>query len=97
MPGEGGAKGGTTRKTGNMGSMSGADDAIYYEYKKSNNANKHPLFKKFRYQFVENYIVLFYIKPFFAIECYFTFIYGADGPEFGISYCQPPAEIGALQ
>lgn len=33
------------RKAGNMTSMSGADDAVYSEYKK---ANKHPLFKKFR-------------------------------------------------
>lgn len=39
------------RKTGTMTSMSGADDAVYYEYKKapsSSTANKHPLFKKFR-------------------------------------------------
>lgn len=39
------------RKAGNMTSMSGADDAVYYEYKKapsSSTANKHPLFKKFR-------------------------------------------------
>ncbi|XP_045462034.1 general transcription and DNA repair factor IIH helicase subunit XPB [Harmonia axyridis] len=49
MPGEGGrnlASG--SRKVGHMGSMSGADDAVYYEYKKSS-GNKHPLFKKFRY------------------------------------------------
>ncbi|KAK9880738.1 hypothetical protein WA026_013062 [Henosepilachna vigintioctopunctata] len=38
-----------TRKVGQMSSMSGADDAVYYEYKKGNNINKHPLFKKFRY------------------------------------------------
>lgn len=34
-----------------MTSMSGADDAVYYEYRKapgSSTANKHPLFKKFR-------------------------------------------------
>ncbi|VEN35338.1 unnamed protein product [Callosobruchus maculatus] len=49
IPGEGGAKAGATRRTGNLGSMSGADDAVYYEFKKSNNINKHPLFKKFRY------------------------------------------------
>lgn len=39
------------RKAGNLASMSGADDAVYYEYKKSassSTANKHPLFKKFR-------------------------------------------------
>ncbi|XP_015113193.1 general transcription and DNA repair factor IIH helicase subunit XPB isoform X1 [Diachasma alloeum] len=39
------------RKVGNLASMSGADDAVYYEYKKSassSTANKHPLFKKFR-------------------------------------------------
>ncbi|XP_050452122.1 general transcription and DNA repair factor IIH helicase subunit XPB [Cataglyphis hispanica] len=39
------------RKTGTMTSMSGGDDAVYYEYKKapsSSTANKHPLFKKFR-------------------------------------------------
>ncbi|XP_028139449.1 general transcription and DNA repair factor IIH helicase subunit XPB [Diabrotica virgifera virgifera] len=51
IPGEGGSKaGGTVRKAGNMGSMSGADDAVYYEYKKGGGMlNKHPLFKKFRY------------------------------------------------
>ncbi|CAH1955965.1 unnamed protein product [Acanthoscelides obtectus] len=49
IPGEGGAKSGATRRAGHLGSMSGADDAVYYEFKKSNNANKHPLFKKFRY------------------------------------------------
>jgi len=53
IPGEGGARGGPggTRRIGHMGSMSGADDAVYYEYKKnasSSTANKHPLFKKFR-------------------------------------------------
>ncbi|XP_011309067.1 DNA excision repair protein haywire [Fopius arisanus] len=39
------------RKAGNLASLSGADDAVYYEYKKSassSTANKHPLFKKFR-------------------------------------------------
>ncbi|XP_074042836.1 ATP-dependent DNA helicase hay [Leptinotarsa decemlineata] len=49
MPGESGPKGSAVRRVGNMGSMSGADDAVYYEYRKSNNLNKHPLFKKFRY------------------------------------------------
>ncbi|KAJ8982682.1 hypothetical protein NQ317_013154 [Molorchus minor] len=47
MPGEGPLKTGTNRRVGNIGSMSGADDAIYYEYKKSSNQHKHPLFKKF--------------------------------------------------
>ncbi|EFN80971.1 TFIIH basal transcription factor complex helicase XPB subunit [Harpegnathos saltator] len=49
IPGEGPRP--IVRKTGTMASMSGADDAIYYEYKKapsSSTANKHPLFKKFR-------------------------------------------------
>lgn len=49
IPGEGPRP--IVRKTGNMTSISGADDAIYYEYKKaasSSTANKHPLFKKFR-------------------------------------------------
>lgn len=49
MPGEGGRGGSSgSRKVGHMGSMSGADDAVYYEYKKSS-GSKHPLFKKFRY------------------------------------------------
>nr|XP_012154391.1 PREDICTED: DNA excision repair protein haywire isoform X2 [Megachile rotundata] len=43
IPGEGPRP--IIRKAGNMTSMSGADDAVYSEYKK---ANKHPLFKKFR-------------------------------------------------
>ncbi|XP_043268353.1 general transcription and DNA repair factor IIH helicase subunit XPB [Venturia canescens] len=49
IPGEGPRQ--IIRKTGNLASMSGADDAVYYEYKKSassSTANKHPLFKKFR-------------------------------------------------
>lgn len=53
IPGENAVKGGPggSRRIGHMGSVSGADDAVYYEYKKSSgsNANKHPLFKKFRY------------------------------------------------
>ncbi|EFA00328.1 general transcription and DNA repair factor IIH helicase subunit XPB [Tribolium castaneum] len=52
VPGEGGrgAGGSGNRRTGQMGSMSGADDAVYYEYKKNAaNQHKHPLFKKFRY------------------------------------------------
>ncbi|XP_049859949.1 general transcription and DNA repair factor IIH helicase subunit XPB [Schistocerca gregaria] len=37
------------RRPGNMSSLSGADDAVYLEYKKTSHSNvKHPLFKKFR-------------------------------------------------
>ncbi|XP_059478240.1 general transcription and DNA repair factor IIH helicase subunit XPB [Neocloeon triangulifer] len=48
MPGEGGMKAGPSvhRRVGTLSSLSGADDAIYTEYKRSN--VKHPLFKKFR-------------------------------------------------
>lgn len=49
LPGEGGPRTGTNRRVGHMGSMSGGDDAIYHEFKRSTNVNKHPLFKKFRY------------------------------------------------
>lgn len=50
IPGEGGPRGAAgNRRAGHMGSMSGADDAVYYEFRKSANTNKHPLFKKFRY------------------------------------------------
>ncbi|XP_043190163.1 general transcription and DNA repair factor IIH helicase subunit XPB-like [Amphibalanus amphitrite] len=48
VPGEGGrpgTSGGFQRRAGNMGSMSGADDALYMEYRRN---IKHPLFKKFR-------------------------------------------------
>lgn len=50
VPGEGPRPGPSGfRRVGNMGSMSGADDAVYYEYRKSILSNiKHPLFKKFR-------------------------------------------------
>lgn len=48
VPGEVGPRGSASRKTGHMSSMSGADEAIYYE-KRGANTNKHPLFKKFRY------------------------------------------------
>lgn len=49
IPGESGLRsGGANRRVGSMGSMSGADNAVYYEYKKHSAANKHPLFKKFR-------------------------------------------------
>lgn len=51
VPGEGigtaRAGGSGFRRTGNMASMSGADDAIYMEYRRLSNV-KHPLFKKFR-------------------------------------------------
>lgn len=36
------------RKAGNMSSISGADDGVYYEYRKTSSGNKHPLFKRFR-------------------------------------------------
>lgn len=51
VPGEGGPRpgGSGSRRAGAMGSMSGADDAVYYEFKKGSSHNKHPLFKKFRY------------------------------------------------
>lgn len=46
LPGEGGPSvSGFKRVVGSMSSMSGADDAVYLEYKKP---TKHPLFKKFR-------------------------------------------------
>lgn len=54
VPGEGprgGAAGssGVSRRPGSLSSMSGADDAVYMEYRKQYLANiKHPLFKKFR-------------------------------------------------
>lgn len=44
-----GAKGtGVRRQAGNMASMSGADDNLYSEFKKTNLGSRHPLFKKFR-------------------------------------------------
>jgi len=46
IPGTSGA--GTKRRAGNMASMSGADDNLYTEFKKSNLGLRHPLFKKFR-------------------------------------------------
>ena len=51
VPGEiGGRPGPFGRRTGTIASMSGADDNVYMEYKRSSGANlpKHPLFKKFR-------------------------------------------------
>nr|CAG4642321.1 EOG090X01LU [Evadne anonyx] len=44
----GGKVGPFGRRIGTMASMSGADDAVYMEYKRSSNLPKHPLFKKFR-------------------------------------------------
>ncbi|CAL8109362.1 unnamed protein product [Orchesella dallaii] len=55
LPGEGPARAGGSggsfgRRYGALSSLSGADDAVYREYKKSssNPYGKHPLFKKFR-------------------------------------------------
>ncbi|XP_044726603.1 general transcription and DNA repair factor IIH helicase subunit XPB [Chrysoperla carnea] len=50
IPGEGGQRsGGAFRRHGGISSMSGADDGVFYEHRKSNySGNKHPLFKKFR-------------------------------------------------
>ena len=42
-----GTSGGTKRRAGNMASMSGADDNLYTEFKKSKHLLRHPLFKKF--------------------------------------------------
>lgn len=36
------------RRAGGLSSMSGGDDAVYYEFKRKNVHNVHPLFKKFR-------------------------------------------------
>lgn len=48
VPGEGGPpRPGTSRKTGGFSSLSGADNEVYYEYKKRSSV-QHPLFKKFR-------------------------------------------------
>ncbi|CAL1270572.1 unnamed protein product [Larinioides sclopetarius] len=37
-----------SRRVGSMSSLSGADDAVYMEYKLKRDANRHPLFKRFR-------------------------------------------------
>lgn len=37
-----------SKRAGGLSSMSGGDDAIYYEHRKKNMGNVHPLFKKFR-------------------------------------------------
>lgn len=48
MAGEGGVfRPGTSKRAGGLSSMSGADDAVYYEFKKRT-GHLHPLFKKFR-------------------------------------------------
>ncbi|EDV40626.1 uncharacterized protein Dana_GF10598 [Drosophila ananassae] len=43
-----GGSGGTTKRTGGLSSMSGGDDAVYYEHRRKNVGSVHPLFKKFR-------------------------------------------------
>ncbi|KAG4071956.1 hypothetical protein HA402_006117 [Bradysia odoriphaga] len=49
IPGEGGVvRPGGSRRMGGISSMSGGDDAVYYEFKRKNVHNVHPLFKKFR-------------------------------------------------
>lgn len=52
MPGDGlpqrPGSGHVVRRAGNMGSMSGADDAVYVEYRDKSRQVTHPLFKKFR-------------------------------------------------
>ena len=50
VPGEIGGRPAFGRRTGTMASMSGADDAVYMEYKRPSASNlpKHPLFKKYR-------------------------------------------------
>ncbi|XP_014256066.1 general transcription and DNA repair factor IIH helicase subunit XPB [Cimex lectularius] len=48
VPGELHKGSGVKRTHGNIGSMSGADDAVYMEFKKPSSNIKHPLFKKFR-------------------------------------------------
>lgn len=48
VPGEGGpSRPGTSRKTGGFGSLSGADNEVYFEHRKRSNV-QHPLFKRFR-------------------------------------------------
>lgn len=49
LPGEsGGARLTGTRRTGGLSSVSGGDDAVYYEHRRNRGHNIHPLFKKFR-------------------------------------------------
>lgn len=48
MPGDGTvSRPNASKRAGGLGSMSGADDAVYYEFKKRS-GHTHPLFKKFR-------------------------------------------------
>ncbi|KAF9418994.1 hypothetical protein HW555_004321 [Spodoptera exigua] len=47
--GVGGAGSGVARRAGALSSLAGADDALYLEHRRNANAQKHPLFKKFRY------------------------------------------------
>lgn len=47
VPGEGGGRPGTSKKTGGFSSLSGADNEVYFE-KKKNSGVQHPLFKRFR-------------------------------------------------
>lgn len=72
IPGEGGSRPGTSRKTGGFGSLSGADNEVYFERKK-NNSYTHPLFKRFRQIFLINRFIfhknpLKYTKQFERIE-----------------------------
>ncbi|CAG0895329.1 unnamed protein product [Darwinula stevensoni] len=48
MPGDPSRPSSTWRKGTSMSSMSGADDNVYMEFRKSSGQHKHPLFKKFR-------------------------------------------------
>lgn len=57
VPGEGGNAAGSSggpggrygsKRSGGLSSMSGGDDGVYYEFKRKNIHNVHPLFKKFR-------------------------------------------------
>ena len=36
------------RRAGNMSSMSGGDNTVYMEYRRSARRNQHPLFRRFR-------------------------------------------------
>ncbi|XP_031631843.1 general transcription and DNA repair factor IIH helicase subunit XPB [Contarinia nasturtii] len=50
VPGEGGFSGNRAgvKRTGGLSSVSGGDDAVYYEQRRKAAHNVHPLFKKFR-------------------------------------------------
>lgn len=49
VPGDPGfGRPGTSKRAGGLSSISGGDDAVYYEFKRKNQHNVHPLFKKFR-------------------------------------------------